>query len=47
VIKTQFILSCGNLKIKDINLEELTVHIKGAKGNKDRITIFPEKLKNE
>lgn len=36
-----------NLKIKDINLEELTIHIKGAKGNKDRITIFPEKLKNE
>lgn len=33
-----------NLKIKDINLEELTIHIKGAKGNKDRITIFPEKL---
>ena len=35
-----------NLKIKDINLEELTIHIKGAKGNKDRITIFPEKLKS-
>lgn len=34
-----------NLKIKDINLEELTIHIKGAKGNKDRLTIFPEKLK--
>jgi len=34
-----------NLKIKDINLEEFTVHIKGAKGNKDRLTVFPEKLK--
>ena len=33
-----------NLKIKDINLAELTVHIKGAKGNKDRITVLPEKL---
>jgi len=33
-----------NLKIKDINLPELTIHIKGAKGNKDRITILPEKL---
>ena len=33
-----------NLKIKDINLSELTIHIKGAKGNKDRITILPEKL---
>ena len=35
-----------SLKIKDINLEELTIHIKGAKGNKDRLTIFPEKLKS-
>ncbi|HRZ95858.1 MAG TPA: tyrosine-type recombinase/integrase [Candidatus Moranbacteria bacterium] len=33
-----------NLRVKDINLDELTIHIKGAKGNKDRITIFPEKL---
>ena len=36
-----------NLKIKDIDLDELTAHIKGAKGNKDRMTIFPEKLKND
>jgi site-specific recombinase XerD len=36
-----------NLKIKDVDLAELTIHIKGAKGNKDRITIFPEKLKND
>lgn len=36
-----------NLKIKDINVDELIIHIKGAKGNKDRITIFPEKLKND
>jgi integrase/recombinase XerD len=34
-----------NLKVKDINLEELTIHIKNAKGKKDRITVFPEKLK--
>lgn len=34
-----------NLKNKDIDLEELTIHIKSAKGNKDRMTIFPEKLK--
>jgi len=34
-----------NLKIKDIDFEELTIHIKQAKGKKDRITIFPEKLK--
>ena len=34
-----------NLKVKDINLEELTIHLKDAKGKKDRITIFPEKIK--
>jgi len=31
-----------DLKVKDINLENLFIHIKHAKGNKDRITIFPE-----
>jgi len=36
-----------NLKIKDINLEELTIHLKNAKGSRDRLTIFSEKLKNE
>ncbi|HCP08453.1 MAG TPA: integrase [Candidatus Moranbacteria bacterium] len=36
-----------NLKIKDINLEELTIHIKNAKGGKDRITVFPEKLADD
>lgn len=36
-----------NLKIKDIDLDELLIHIKGAKGNKDRITIFPKKLKEK
>ncbi len=35
-----------NLKIKDIDLAELTVHLKGAKGNKDRLTIFPEKIRS-
>jgi integrase len=34
-----------NLKVKDLNLEELTIHLKDAKGKKDRITIFPKKLK--
>ena len=33
-----------NLKIKDLNLDELTIHIKGTKGNKDRISLFSEKL---
>ena len=33
-----------NLKVQDVDLQELTVHIKQAKGKKDRITVFPEKL---
>ena len=36
-----------DLRAKDVNLEELVLHLKGAKGNKDRITIFPEKLKSD
>jgi integrase/recombinase XerD len=36
-----------NLKIKDIDLEELTIHLKGAKGDKDRMTIFPKKIMPE
>ncbi|MGQ9604200.1 MAG: tyrosine-type recombinase/integrase [bacterium] len=36
-----------NLKVKDVNLEELTIHLKNAKGKKDRITIFPEKIKTD
>jgi len=34
-----------NLKIKDIDFGELMIHLKGAKGDKDRITVFPDKLK--
>lgn len=36
-----------NLRIRDINFDDLTIHLKGAKGNKDRITIFPKKLLND
>lgn len=36
-----------NLKVRDVDLDELTIHIKSAKGNKDRITIIPEKLKSD
>ncbi|MEK7583678.1 MAG: site-specific tyrosine recombinase/integron integrase [Patescibacteria group bacterium] len=32
------------LRVQDIDLEALTIHVKDAKGAKDRITIFPEKL---
>ncbi|MBI5254650.1 tyrosine-type recombinase/integrase, partial [Candidatus Falkowbacteria bacterium] len=35
------------LKIKDVDLEQLTIHIKEAKGRKDRITVFPAKLKQD
>ena len=33
-----------NLKIKDVDTFELTIHVKGAKGNKDRITVLSDKL---
>ncbi|OIP87301.1 integrase [Candidatus Shapirobacteria bacterium CG_4_8_14_3_um_filter_35_11] len=33
-----------NLKVADIDLDELTIHIKLAKGQKDRISVLPEKL---
>lgn len=36
-----------NLKIQDVHFEELTLHIKQAKGKKDRITIFPQILKTD
>ena len=34
-----------SLKIKDVDLAELTIHLKGAKGDKDRLTIFPERIR--
>lgn len=36
-----------SLKIKDVDLDELTIHLKSAKGEKDRITIIPDKLKTD
>lgn len=35
------------LKVEDFDFAELTVHLKQAKGGKDRITVMPEKLKSE
>jgi len=35
------------LKVGDIDLNELTIHIKQAKGKKDRISVLPEKLVND
>jgi site-specific recombinase XerD len=34
-----------HLRVSDIDFDELTIHIKLAKGKKDRITVLPEKLK--
>ncbi|MGB2790972.1 MAG: tyrosine-type recombinase/integrase [Candidatus Moraniibacteriota bacterium] len=36
-----------NLKVEDLDIDELIVHIKGAKGKKDRISVLPEKLRND
>src|SRR3990170_4132059 len=33
-----------NLRVQDIDLDEQTIHLKKAKGEKDRITILPERL---
>lgn len=35
------------LKVHDLDLAELTIHIKQAKGQKDRISIIPEKLTDD
>jgi len=36
-----------NLKVADLDIDELVVHIKEAKGKKDRISILPEKLQDD
>ncbi len=33
-----------NLKVKDVQFHEKTLHIKDSKGKKDRITVLPDKL---
>ena len=33
-----------SLRVGDMDINELVVHIKGAKGKKDRISILPEAL---
>jgi site-specific recombinase XerD len=35
------------LRLRDVNLEELTIHIKEAKGRKDRISLISKKLCGE
>jgi site-specific recombinase XerD len=36
-----------SLKVVDLNFEDLNIHIKQSKGAKDRISVIPEKLKND
>lgn len=36
-----------DLRIKDLDLDQLTIHIKEAKGKKDRISLIPENLVDE
>ena len=36
---------CVRLRIKDIDFENNTLMIRGAKGDKDRMTMFPEKIR--
>lgn len=35
------------LKVGDLDIDELVVHIKEAKGKKDRISVLPKKLQND
>jgi len=36
-----------SIKVCDLNIDELTLHVKNGKGNKDRITVLPKKLEND
>lgn len=35
-----------NLRVKDLDLDELMITVRGGKGNKDRVSLFPESIKN-
>jgi len=36
-----------NLKVQDLDIDELVLHIKSAKGNKDRMSVLPERLQDD
>jgi integrase/recombinase XerD len=36
-----------SLRVGDLNIDELVVHVKCAKGKKDRVSILPERLNND
>lgn len=35
------------LKVADLDIDESVIHIKGAKGRKDRISVLPKKMSND
>ncbi|OGF36092.1 hypothetical protein A2482_03200 [Candidatus Falkowbacteria bacterium RIFOXYC2_FULL_48_21] len=35
------------LKVRDVDLPNLQINVREGKGQKDRVTVFPEKLKND
>jgi len=37
----------AQLRVNDLDLDELTIHIKLGKGKKDRISVIPTRLKND
>ncbi len=36
-----------NLKVSDLDVDELMLHVKNGKGKKDRMTVLPKKLEND
>lgn len=36
-----------SIKVADLDIDELVIHIKEAKGGKDRISVLPQKLQND
>jgi len=36
-----------NLRVSDLDIDQLVIHIKNAKGKKDRISVLPEKLQKD
>jgi integrase len=38
---------CTNLRIKDLDFEQGSLTVRSGKGDKDRLTVLPESLKND
>lgn len=41
------LMECIRLRVQDIDFEVNLLYIRGAKGNKDRTTVFPQQIKEE